>query len=263
MRGVRLGLGVAAGPDPGVLADLAGQAEDLGYDSAWCNDSPAGDGLAQLAAWARGSRHLRLAVGVLALDRHRPAEIARRVRELELPLDRLLVGLGAGFTATPLGVVREGVAELRAELPGVRIAVAAMGPKMCGLAGELGDAVLLNWMTPERAAWARPLVEEGAARAGHDPHDVAVFGYVRTALGTDAPQRLERESSMYQQMPHYARHFESMGADPGSVGVAASGPSAVATALNRYRAMDEPVVRVLSHRSVVDILAVARAAIGT
>jgi len=260
---MRLGLGVAAGPDPAVLADLAGEAEDLGFDSAWCNDSPAGEGLAQLAAWARRSRHLRLGVGVMALDRHRPADIARRARELELPLERLLVGLGAGFTATPLGVVRDGVAELRGELPGVHIAVAAMGPRMCRLAGELGDAVLLNWTTPERAAWARQLVEAGARGAGRDPGEVPVFGYVRTALGGDAAARLERESSIYMQMPHYARHFAAMGADPPTVGVAAIVPSAVATALNRYRALDEPVVRVLSHRSVVDILAVARAAIGT
>ena len=259
---MRLGLGIAAGPDPLALADLAREAEDLGYDSVWCNDSPAGEGLLQLSAWASRSRHIRLAVGVMALDRHRPFDVAQRVRELGLPLDRLLIGLGAGFSATPLGVVREGVAALRAELPGVRVAVAAMGPKMCALAGEVGDAVLLNWMTAERAAWARPLVEAGVAAGGRQAEDVTVFGYVRTALGPDAQERLQRESSMYQQMPHYARHFEDMAADPNSVGVAAAEPSAVASGLKRYKAMDEPVVRVLSHRSVGDVLITARAAIG-
>ena len=259
---MRLGLGIAAGPDPLVLADLAREAEDLGYDSVWCNDSPAGEGLLQLGAWAARSRHSRLAVGVMALDRHRPSEGAERVRDQGLPLDRLLIGLGAGFTATPLGVVREGVAALRAELPGVRVAVAAMGPRMCTLAGEVGDAVLLNWMTPERAAWARPLVEAGVVAAGRPTGEVTIFGYVRTALGSDAQDRLFREASMYQQMPHYARHFEDMGADPHGVGVAAGEPSAVATGLKRYRAMDEPVVRVLSHRNLGDILITARAAIG-
>ena len=259
---MRLGLGIAAGSAPDELADLAAQAEDLGYDSIWTNDSPAGDGLSQLWAWAQHSRHIRLCVGVLALDRHEPRAIAASAAELGLPLDRLLVGVGAGFTDRPLGVVREGVAALRVELPGVRVAVAAMGPKMCRLAGEVGDAVLLNWMTPERAAWARPLVAEGAAQAGKHPADVAVYGYVRAALGPEANARLEREVSMYLQMPHYARHFQSMDAGTVSVGVAAANPSDLAEAVQRYQALDEPVVRVLSHRALGDILAVGRAAIG-
>jgi alkanesulfonate monooxygenase SsuD/methylene tetrahydromethanopterin reductase-like flavin-dependent oxidoreductase (luciferase family) len=259
---VRLGLGVAAGSDPGELADLAVQAEDLGYDSIWSNDSPAGEGLAQLAAWAQGSRHIRLAVGVMALDRHQPADVAQRVRELGIPLDRLLLGLGAGFTSTPLATVRAGVEGLREALPGVRVAVAAMGPRMCGLAGEVGDAVLLNWMTPARAAWARGHVDAGAAAAGRGVGAVTVFGYVRTALGADAGERLRRESAMYLQMPQYARHFAAMAAPPDGVGVTATEASSVAAGIKAYGAIDEPVVRVLSHRSVGDVMAVARAAIG-
>ncbi|MGI8609899.1 MAG: LLM class flavin-dependent oxidoreductase [Candidatus Dormibacteria bacterium] len=259
---MRLGLGIAAGSDPDQLAGLAAQAEDLGYDSIWTNDSPAGDGLSQLWAWAQQSRRIRLCVGVMALDRHQPEDIAARAAELGLPLDRVLIGLGAGFTDAPLKVVREGVAGLRSHLPGVQVAVAAMGPKMCRLAGEVGDAVLLNWMDPERAAWARPLVEEGVAEAGRRPGEVSIFGYVRTALGPEAGERLRREAAMYGQMPHYQRHFEAMGAEPASVGVTAADPSGIATQIQRYAAIDEPVVRVLSHRSMGDILAVARAAIG-
>ena len=259
---MRLGLGVAAGPDAEVLADLAAEAEDLGFDSLWCNDHPGGDGLAQLAAWAARSRRIRLGVGVLALDRHQPPSIAARIRGLDLPLDRLLLGLGAGFTPTPLQVVRDGVFALREELPGVRIAVAAMGPRMCHLAGEVGDAVLLNWMTPGRTAWARPLVDAGATSAGRPPGDVARYGYVRTALGADADERLAREASTYTQMPHYARHFESMGVDPTTVGVAAAHPAEVASRLQRFTGLDESIVRVLSHRSAGAVLAVARAAVG-
>ena len=262
LTGVRLGLGIAAATDPGHLAGLAAEAEGLGYDSIWSNDNPSGDGLAQLAAWAADSARIHLGVGVLALDRHRPEAIAARVTELGLPLDRLLIGLGAGFASSPLSVIREGVAALRESLPGARVAVAAMGPRMCRLAGEVGDAVLLNWMTPERAAWAQPLVGEGAAQAGRPPGDVAIFGYVRTGLGPDASDRLGREVSMYLQMPHYARHFERMGAEPTSVGIATENPSVVAAEIKGYSAMDEPVVRVLSHRAMGDILAVARAAIG-
>ena len=49
---------------------------------------------------------------------------------------RLWVGIGAGFTTRPLQVVRDGLSELQNVLPApARVAVAAMGPKMCALAG--------------------------------------------------------------------------------------------------------------------------------
>jgi alkanesulfonate monooxygenase SsuD/methylene tetrahydromethanopterin reductase-like flavin-dependent oxidoreductase (luciferase family) len=259
---MRLGLGVAAGPDPAHLAALAREAEDLGYDSMWTNDNPAGDGLAQLSGWAGRSERIRLCVGVLALDRHSPRGIAERLHELDLPLHRMLVGLGSGFSGRPLKVMREGVAALREANPRVHIAVAAMGPMMCALGGEVGDAVLLNWMTPERAAWARPHVLKGAQRAGKTADDISIYGYVRTALGPDARERLAREASIYQQMPAYARHFQAMGGEVADVGVASGDGGQVAASLLQYSEMDEPVVRVLSHRDLPDILAVARAAIG-
>ena len=79
---------------------------------------------------------------------------------------------------------------MRAALPGgARVVVAAMGPKMCALAGAEADGVFLNWMTPEKAAWARERVHEGAAEAGRDAPP-PVFGYVRVAVGDDAGERL-------------------------------------------------------------------------
>ena len=63
-------------------------------------------------------------------------------------------------------------------------------------------------------------------------------------------------------MPHYARHFEAMGVDPRTVGIAAGDPATLPAALARYSALDVAVVRVLSERSVDAILYVARAAVG-
>src|ERR1700682_4062397 len=162
---MELGLGVAAGPDPDLLAPLAGEAESLGYVSIWSNDHFAGEGLLQLSRWAENSQTIDLCVGVMALDRHLPSEIALRVEELGLPRGRLVLGVGAGIDSHPLDSVRSGVAELRALMPGARFAVAAMGPKMCRLAGEIGDAALLNWVTPQGASRAREAVLAGALAA--------------------------------------------------------------------------------------------------
>jgi alkanesulfonate monooxygenase SsuD/methylene tetrahydromethanopterin reductase-like flavin-dependent oxidoreductase (luciferase family) len=256
---MKLGLGVAAGADPEQLVRLAADAETLGYASMWSNDTPSGDGLLQLSRWAATSKSIELGVGVLALDRHKPAEIAARVAMLGLPETRTVVGVGAGFDRNPLVTVRAGVESLRRLMPRVRLAVAAMGPQMCALAGEVADVALLNWMTPERAAWARELVLDGARRAGRDP--IQVYGYIRVAVGPDAADRLAREARLYLQMGHYARNFEAMGVDPMSVGVAAADPAELPAALAQYSALDVALVRVPSERNVEAILGVARAAI--
>ncbi|MFY9616412.1 MAG: LLM class flavin-dependent oxidoreductase [Candidatus Dormiibacterota bacterium] len=234
----------------------------MGYEIICANDTPAGDGLALVTAFAHDSQRMDLGVGVLALDRYAPDEVSARVEELNLPHPRLVLGIGAGFIEEPVAAVREGVAALRKLLPDVRIIVAAMGPRMCQLAGEIGDGALLNWMTPERATWARDLVVEGANRLGRDPlTEITIYGYVRVALGPDARERLEREASFYMEMPHYARHFEATGVPPGGIGVAASGTEDLKEQLRHYFALDVPVVRVLSERDVDTILEVARAAI--
>lgn len=255
---MKLGLGLAAGPDPDQLAPLAAAAEDLGYVSIWSNDHPAGEGLLQLGRWAEATKTIEPGVGVMAFDRHQPAAIAARVLLLGLPQDRIVIGVGAGFNSYPLAAVRAGLESLRGLMPGVRLAVAAMGPRMCALAGEVGDVALLNWMTPERAAWARELVLEGARTAGRDP--IPVYGYVRVAVGHDAADRVAQEAGHYQQIPHYGRHFEAMGADPRSVGIAAEDPAALPAELAKYSALDVAVVRVLAERNLDAILGVARAA---
>ena len=56
--------------------------------------------------------------------------------------------------AKPLTRMRESLPELRERLPGVRLVLAAMGPKMCELAGSSYDGAFFNWMTPEFAAGA-------------------------------------------------------------------------------------------------------------
>ena len=256
---MKLGLGVAAGPDPDQLAPLAAEAEALGYVSIWSNDHLAGEGLLQLSRWAGTSEAIELGVGVVSLDRHKPAEISARALLLGLPEERMVLGLGAGFESHPVETVRAGIESPRRLMPGVQLAVAAMGPRMCSLAGEVGDVALLNWMTPQRAAWARELVLEGSRNADRDP--VPVYGYVRVAMGKDAADRLAQEAQMYLQIPHYARHFQAMGVDPLAVGIAAEDPAALPAALANYSALDVAVVRVLSERNVEAILGVASAAI--
>jgi alkanesulfonate monooxygenase SsuD/methylene tetrahydromethanopterin reductase-like flavin-dependent oxidoreductase (luciferase family) len=257
-----LGLGVAAGLDPEIGAELARRCEGLGYASMWSNDHPMASGLETVAYFHEAAPKLQVGVAVLALDRHDPDSIAAKADEEGLDPGRLWVGIGAGFTNRPLGVVREGLALLREVLPApARIAVAAMGPKMCALAGTEADGVFLNWMTPERAAWARERVHEGAEQAGRKVPPT-IFGYVRLAVGEDAPERLLKEESFYRQLHQgYIQHFEQLGAEPGTVGIAATDPDLVPSLLAPYEeATDHVVVRALASADIDDLSKVAEAA---
>jgi alkanesulfonate monooxygenase SsuD/methylene tetrahydromethanopterin reductase-like flavin-dependent oxidoreductase (luciferase family) len=196
----------------------------------------------------------------MALDRHSPGDIRAKLDEVGIPPARLWLGIGAGFTKRPLGVVREGLTALREALPAdARIVVAAMGPKMCALTGAEADGVFLNWMTPEKAAWARERVHEGAAAAGREPPPV--FGYVRVAVGDDAEQRLLKEEGFYRRLHQgYIRHFEALGAPEGTVGIAAREPAEVAARLAEYDAIDHVVVRALASADAQSLGQVAEAA---
>src|SRR5258708_6718111 len=138
---MELGLGVAAGLDPEVLGSVGAEIEALGYAAIWSNDHPVGDGLLQLSRWAKDTAAIQLCVGVLPLDRHQPVDIAARVTALDLPTSRLRVGIGAGLQPRQLDAVQFGVEELRRLLPDLHVSVAAMGPKMCELAGAIADSV--------------------------------------------------------------------------------------------------------------------------
>jgi len=253
------GFGVAAGLEPDVAGPLAARCQELGYASMWSNDHPGALGLETLAVFAEAAPALDLGVAVMALDRHEPADIAAHIDRLGLDRDRLWLGIGAGFSKKPLTAVRQALPNLRDALPGVRLVLAAMGPKMCALAGAELDGVFFNWMTPAFAAAAREHVEAGAREAGRLAPPV--FGYVRTAVGADAAERLLKEESFYRDLHDgYRNHFARLDEPEGTVGVAAPDAAAAQEALAAYSALDVAVVRGLASATLEDMGSVAVAA---
>ncbi len=254
------GFGVAAGLDPEVAGPLAARCEELGYDSMWSNDHPGAKGLETLAVFGAGAPQLDLGVGVIALDRTPPNQIAADIDRLGLDPSRLWIGVGAGFAKKPLTTMREELASIRAALPDVRVVLAAMGPKMCELAGAEYDGAFFNWMTPEFAAGSRQKVEAGASTAGRETP--SIFGYVRTAVGSDAAERLAKEESFYRDLhPGYRNHFDRLGEPEGTVGIAAPNPTAAQDALAAYEAvLDTVVVRGLASGTLAAMSSIAESA---
>jgi alkanesulfonate monooxygenase SsuD/methylene tetrahydromethanopterin reductase-like flavin-dependent oxidoreductase (luciferase family) len=253
------GFGVAAGLDPEVARLLAARCAELGYASIWSNDHPGAKGLETLAEFGAAAPRVDLGVAVIALDRTPPEAIAADVERLGLDRERLWLGVGAGFSEKPLTRMRESLPELREKLPGVRLVLAAMGPKMCALAGAEYDGAFFNWMTPAFAAGARQRVEAGARAAGRDTPPV--FGYVRTAVGPDATDRLAKEESFYRDLHDgYRNHFARLGEPEGTVGVAATDADDAQSKLTAYEALDTIVVRGLASATAEAMTAVATSA---
>jgi alkanesulfonate monooxygenase SsuD/methylene tetrahydromethanopterin reductase-like flavin-dependent oxidoreductase (luciferase family) len=253
-----LGFAVFAGIAPEVIRAAAGEAEGLGYTSFWVNHPGQTDGLAALALAAGDTRRIELGVGVIPLHTRGPENIAQGVRSTALPLARLLLGVGSPNPGA-LKRVREGVGALRAQLQ-TRVVVAALGPQMCRLAGEVADGVLFNWLTPEYARRSAELVREGATAAGRTPPKL--FGYVRVALGPAAADRLRGEADRYAAIPAYADNFARMGVKPVDTAIAAESPADIARGLARWQGViDEVVLRAITPRDTVDeTVALLRAA---
>ena len=162
------GFGVAGALPAELIRELAPAAEAAGYHTFWVNDTPHGDGLAALRAAADVTATVQLGVGVIPLDRQPAEDIARRVVDLGLPQERLLVGVGSGRQHGGLARVRDGARLLTEQLAAV-IVIGALGPKMCALAGQRADGVLLNWLTAEYVAPSAAIVDQAAAEAGAAP----------------------------------------------------------------------------------------------
>jgi alkanesulfonate monooxygenase SsuD/methylene tetrahydromethanopterin reductase-like flavin-dependent oxidoreductase (luciferase family) len=184
------------------LVDLAALADRLGYHSVWVPEGRGRELDSMLGAMAQATVRIGLASGILPLYSRPPALVAMAAATLaDLSGGRFVLGIGAGHPAIieqgygvsfrePLLAAREFVAIVRTALAGERVSMrgrvfevdafqleakpdhpvpiylAALGPAMLRMAGEVADGVILNWTSPEHIPWAVARVREGAARAG-------------------------------------------------------------------------------------------------
>jgi alkanesulfonate monooxygenase SsuD/methylene tetrahydromethanopterin reductase-like flavin-dependent oxidoreductase (luciferase family) len=136
-----------------------------------------------------------------------------RIRETVDIVRRLLSGENVNFNgkAFKLRDSRLGFTPVRAKVP---IYLAALGPKMIQLAGEIADGVLLNWASPAYIKMVTPHLQHGADQAGRKLEDIDVACYLSTAVVNDVEKALpeaRRYIARYCATPVYKKYFGEMG----------------------------------------------------
>lgn len=108
--------------------------------------------------------------------------VVRMMREYLQALRQLLAG--ESVTLEGEAVRLQGLQVTGRALP-VPLYLAALGPQMLRLAGELADGVSLNWTAPAFREWCREEIARGAERAGRDPSQVRLTEYIRVCIDDD------------------------------------------------------------------------------
>ena len=232
------GIGLAATTPQEIVEASAALAEALGYTSFWLNHPGQRDGVAGLVPAAAATSAIDLGVGVVPLHLRPVESVVETARAEALPVDRLVLGIGT-YGPGAFRLARQGVVALHDGL-GCRVAVAALSERTCRVAGEIGDGVVFNWLTPDYARRSARWVEEGAATAGR-PRP-RLYAYVRLALGADASERLEDEGARYARVDSYGAHFARMGVTPSATAIAARDSAEVPRALAPWEGVVDAVV---------------------
>lgn len=242
----RVSLGISGSLGPEKAAALAPRLEEAGFHALWINETPGVNALEVAAAAARETDRLRVATGVIPVDRRPASELLDDIARLELPEDRLTLGVGAGQTRRgALAKVERNLVELRAATSAA-LALGALGPKMRALAADAADAVVLSWLTPEAAA------DQAAAFRARNSQGSAVL-YARTNQDPAARERLEEEADRYAGFPAYAAHFDRLGFSARDTVLPREANAPIEPRLAQYlEAVDEVVLRAITPADRVD-----------
>lgn len=154
---------------------------------------------------------------LLGLQEARPLALAR---DYLVTLRALLAGEEVTYDGPTVRLER---LKLEVRPPKTPVILGALGPRMLRLAGEAADGVGLNWCDPERVAWSRQHVAEGARSVGRDPAEVKIVEYIRVSVDEDEDaarraymQALFRYAMARPGVPKhlgYRGHFGRMGFD--------------------------------------------------
>ena len=256
----KVSFGVVGALDRAFIRELAPRIEAAGFRSLWLNDSPDGDSLEGLAVAAEVTSTLKLATGVIPLDRRPASAIAESLRTLQLPADRLVLGIGTGMPKGGLQRVSDAIDELR-EVTMASIVVGALGPKIRKLGAEKSDGLLLSWLTPDAATEAIADLRRDEAAVGRS--GVQGILYTRTSVTPEGLRAMVAEAARYQLIPSYSANFDRIHAKAIDTTIYEKESDRLAFRIDQYtQSVNEIVLRAITGVNTVDayvrVLEVAR-----
>ena len=230
-------------------AEIAREAEQLGYTDAWSLEVDGIDCFSPLAVIGSATQ-LRLGTAVANVYTRGPATLAMTAAGLaEVAPGRFCLGVGAGSQPIveswnggtfrrPATRVRETVEFLRRVFAGERVVfegetftvqgfrlsriptapipihVAALRPAMLRVAGQVGDGAIINWLSAEDVKKSVAVVREAAQTAGRDPEAVEITA--RLFVCVDPPSEatetgIRRHINTYLNVPVYKAFHEWLG----------------------------------------------------
>jgi probable F420-dependent oxidoreductase len=195
----------APGFDARGNVELAKRAEqEWGYPAIWMAETAGPDSFSLAGAMAVSTSTIEIGTAIVPVYNRTPAVLAMTAATLaQLSGDRFILGLGTSSHAimrdwngvdfrAPLGHMRESVALIRQALTQektdfegkhfrshglrlgakpkkpLRIYLAALREKMCELAGEIGEGLIINFQPASAMPQILAAYRRGAARAGRD-----------------------------------------------------------------------------------------------
>jgi probable F420-dependent oxidoreductase len=201
-----LSFGVTILPDPphARFLELVQLAEQHGFEYAWTYDSHVlwQESIPLLAVAARETSKIKLGQFVTNPGTREPTVLASAYATLhDLSDGRMAMGIGRGDSARRfIGQQPVRVAEferacamirdfmngravdwndkdlqlkwVRPELPQIPMWVAGYGPKALGVAGRVGDGVIIQLADPEIISWIMDTARKAAEEAGRDPSEL-------------------------------------------------------------------------------------------
>jgi 5,10-methylenetetrahydromethanopterin reductase len=224
----------------GRFADLAAEAEALGFEMAWLADSQlyTKNVFVALTLAAERTRAISFGPGVTNPVTRHFTVLANAMGALqEIGGDRAVLGIGSGDAAVlPLGMRPANLALLREAIVGIRsiatqstvqtpagplnvkaggrpfpILLAASQPGMLRLAGELADGiVLMGAADPGLTAWQLERVAEGAAAAGRSLADLHVDLWFSISMLDDPAQAIRDVRPWATSQARLFRHWKEL-----------------------------------------------------
>jgi probable F420-dependent oxidoreductase len=179
--------------------------EDLGYSTIWLTGGPL-ENLGQIAEVVRATEHVRVATGIISVDRFGVDEVGELYTELEADYPgRFIVGLGGAHGPKPVSTLTAYLERLMAVPPSARV-MAALGPRMLDLAREHAAGALAVLVTPEYTAQSRALLGDDTA--------LAIEQLVVVDTDPDRARAIAHGPlGFLAQVPAYQANFRRMGFD--------------------------------------------------